>query len=74
MYTVRNVSIWVLLQLAMVGFVGCSSGNYDRHDRTDSRSVIKRCLMNSDCNEAGQKCQEGFCEDIYFPRKNIKTY
>lgn len=52
---------------------GCSSGNYDKHDRTDSRGTVVRCLRNEDCKVAG-RCEKGFCEDLYFPRKNIKNY
>lgn len=32
-----------------------------------------RCNVNSDCLE-GEACRKTFCEDIYFPRKDIKPY
>ncbi len=31
------------------------------------------CYMNSDCPQ-GYNCEEGRCQDIYFPRKAIKPF
>lgn len=32
-----------------------------------------RCNYNSDCTE-GFHCIDTYCEDIYFPRRDIKPY
>lgn len=32
-----------------------------------------RCNVNGDCPESFA-CRNTYCEDIYFPRKNIKPY
>lgn len=32
-----------------------------------------RCDYNSDCKE-GEKCEETRCEDIYYPRHQIKPF
>lgn len=32
-----------------------------------------RCRINEDCPD-GHTCRASYCEDIYFPRKDIKPY
>ncbi len=46
--------------------IGCSAGE-------QPKPPPGRCYENSDCPE-GFRCKETYCEDIYFPRKDIKPY
>lgn len=32
-----------------------------------------RCMVTSECPE-GETCRNTYCEDIYFPRREIKPY
>jgi len=42
------------------------------YDRTDPHKV-RRCFYSSECFP-GERCDTGFCKDIYFPRNRIKNY
>lgn len=48
----------------------CSSGGAPA---PSGRTADGRCYSNEDCLE-GFRCAEGFCEDIYHPRRKIKSY
>lgn len=73
----NKLFVWSLpicsLAVLLLALTACSEGKFlDRHDQTDNRK-IQRCLMNYDCPQ-GERCVEGFCEDIFHPRKDIKNY
>ena len=63
-----KLNLFIILTLILSS---CAQ-NFDQHDRTDPH-VFKSCLMNADCPN-GERCEKGYCEDIYFPRKDIKNY
>ena len=49
----------------MVSLASCSD--------TAPKQPAGRCAATADCPQ-GYECKETFCEDIYFPRKEIKNY
>ena len=71
-YRIVNCVNHIWFFLLMLTVASCSGNNFDHHDRTDP-TVYKRCLLNADCAN-GEFCEKGFCQDIYFPRKDIKNY
>lgn len=59
----------VAVLLFSSGFLLCLSGCAE----TAELLPKGRCRINDDCGE-GQRCKATYCEDIYFPRKDIKPY
>jgi hypothetical protein len=60
-----------LLFIVMI-FASTGCANYAPVDPI-SNAAGGRCKVNSDCG-AGERCANGSCEDIYYPRKHIKNY
>jgi len=57
------------LLLISVVFSACSVLN----EALDEGPEPGRCSFHTDCLE-GQKCHNTFCEDLYYPKRDIQTY
>lgn len=57
--------LFVLAGLASI-LVSCSAGEADK-------LPPGRCVISGDC-PASETCRNTYCEDIYYPRKDIKPY
>lgn len=55
-----------MMLLITTATIGCGAGEAPK-------PPVGRCYENSDCPE-GFRCKETYCEDMYFPRKDIKPY
>ena len=62
----KRFTLALLAAVAVGLLVACSAGE-------QPKPPPGRCYGNSDCPE-GFRCKETYCEDIYFPRKDIKPY
>jgi len=60
----NKVSLFFILIFCFL--VSCSAIEEDKLEEG-------RCAVNSDCKQ-GMECANTFCEDIYYPRRTIKTY
>jgi Cys-rich repeat protein len=57
-------AVTMMIVSMMLG--ACSAGEKQRPPEG-------RCFTNPDCPE-GFRCKNTYCEDIYFPRNEIKPY
>jgi hypothetical protein len=54
--------------LILFGLSACSALVADEEKLDEGR-----CNFHTDCQD-GQRCQNTYCEDVYYPRRDIKPY
>ena len=52
--------------IAIAGLAGCGAA-------TEAKLPPGRCMVSGECPQ-GEACRNTYCEDIYFPRRDIKPY
>lgn len=58
--------VLILEIFLLVNFISCSDSKLPKPDPG-------RCRVHADCPQ-GQECNDTRCEDLYYPRRKIKTY